>query len=103
MACPWCCSVPMECPAEIDQLINDCLCVEVDLRPTMKDVYNRLKKADQIPPPGYNKALPTPGPTPGSTPAGSRGSVRCRLSFSGGGQINMHGSPRFDTHPVEYD
>jgi len=40
------CSVPHECPAEIEKLIEDCLSEEVDDRPTMKEVFDRLKKAD---------------------------------------------------------
>ncbi len=39
--------MPYECPQEIADLMEECTNDEVDDRPTMKEVYERLKKADQ--------------------------------------------------------
>lgn len=38
------CRVPQECPAEIDQLINQCLSQEPDDRPTAKDVCEVIRQ-----------------------------------------------------------
>ena len=38
------CKVPQECPAEIDQLINQCLAQNPDERPTAKDIYETIQQ-----------------------------------------------------------
>lgn len=71
------CRVPEECPAEVEQLIQDCLEEEPEQRPDMKTVFERLKSAANIPPPGHSAPLRTPLPTPMATPPISNdGSVR---------------------------
>ena len=65
--------VPIECPNEIELLIGDCLAEEPEERPDMKAVFERLKKAASIPPPGATQPLPTPYPTP---PISREGSIR---------------------------
>ena len=65
--------VPIECPREIEELIEDCLSEEPEDRPDMKAVFERLKKAASIPPPGATHPLPTPLPTP---PISREGSIR---------------------------
>ena len=63
--------VPNECPAEIEELIEGCLGEEPEERPDMKAVFERLKKAASIPPPGASHPLPTPYPTPTISREGS--------------------------------
>lgn len=65
--------VPIECPREIEDLIADCLAEEPEERPDMKTVFERLKKAASIPPPGATQPLPTPMATP---PISREGSIR---------------------------
>ena len=38
------CKVPQECPAEIDQLINQCLAQDPEARPTAKDIYETIRQ-----------------------------------------------------------
>ncbi|KAL3145136.1 hypothetical protein ABBQ38_001740 [Trebouxia sp. C0009 RCD-2024] len=38
------CKVPQECPAEIDQLINQCLAHEPEDRPTAKEIYETIRQ-----------------------------------------------------------
>ena len=60
--------VPDECPPEVAQLIQDCNQDDPSKRPEMREVYDRLKLAANLP----NTPVPTPGPTPGPTPPISR-------------------------------
>ena len=71
--------VPIECPQDIEQLIEDCLGEEPEERPDMKTVYDSLRKAASIPPPGASEPLPTPLPTP---PISREGSIRYSEPFS---------------------
>lgn len=41
------CRVPQECPAEIDQLINQCLSQHPDDRPSAKDICDIIKQWQQ--------------------------------------------------------
>ena len=38
------CKVPQECPAEIDQLINQCLAQDPEERPTAKEIYETIRQ-----------------------------------------------------------
>lgn len=38
------CKVPQECPAEIDQLIDQCLAQDPEERPTAKDIYETIRQ-----------------------------------------------------------
>ena len=73
--------VPNECPTEIEELIEDCLGEEPEERPDMKAVFERLKKAASIPPPGASHPLPTPYPTPTMSREGSFRSDHCSWQF----------------------
>ena len=49
--------VPDECPAELDTIIQDSVAEDPDDRPDMRTLYERLKKAAMIPPPGLTRCV----------------------------------------------
>ena len=45
------CSVPEECPPEVDQLIQQCLSVEPTNRPSCKEIVEILARVESAQPP----------------------------------------------------
>ena len=59
--------VPEECPAEVEQLIADCLTEDVERRPSMREVVERLVALDQSSRPIAVTASIPPQPVHGLT------------------------------------
>ena len=47
-----CCSVPEECPAEVEKLLSRCLMADPAVRPNCREIVEVLTKLEDVPAPG---------------------------------------------------